>query len=135
MSLPEFKAKLVLEATVSPSEDPGKVSRAMRNVLGDARCEESVDPVSARLTTEDHRALVHIRDQLRDRHVRTAAKKQMLLNSTGGSTSLMLNRQAAAAGVIALCGSPEESPLGPIHLTVHSEMIDAAIDWLTAYAG
>jgi len=135
MSQPEFKAKLVLEADVSPSEDAGRVSQAMKNVLGDARCDASVSPGSARLTTEDPRALLHIRDQLRDRHVRSAARRQMLLSISGRSTSLMLNRQAAAAGVIALCGSPEESPLGPIHLTMHSETIDAAIDWLTAYAG
>ena len=135
MSQPELEAKLVLEATVSPSEDPEKVFRAMESVLGDARCERSTRPGSEKLTTEDPRALVQIRDQLRDRHVRSAAKKQMLLKSTVGSASLMLNRQAASAGVIALCGSPDESPLGPIYLTVHSEKIGAAIDWLTAYAG
>ena len=98
-------------------------------------CEASLSPGSARLVTKDLRALVHIRDQLRDRHVRTAARKQMLLNSSGRSTSLMLNRQAAAAGVIALCGSPEESPLGPIHMTLRAEKIGSAIDWLTSYAG
>jgi len=135
MSAPEFRTKLLLEATVSPSEDSEKVSRAMRNVLGDVVCEARVSPGSVRLVTQDPRALVRIRDALRDRHVRPAAKRQMLINSTGRSTSLMLNRQAAAAGVIALCGSPEESPLGPIYLTLHSEKIGSAIDWLTAYSG
>jgi len=135
MSQPEFEANLILEATLSPSEDPGKVSQAMKNVIGEVRCDEHIGPGSATLTTEDPRALIHIRDQLRDRHVRSAAKKQMLLNSSESSTSLMLNRQAAAAGVIALCGSPEESPLGPIYVRVHSKRIEAVIDWLTAYAG
>ena len=135
MSRPEFKARLVLEATLSPSEDPARVVQAMTNVLGEARWDTSVNPGSARLTTEDPGALVYIRNQLRDRHVRTAAKKQMLQSSSDRSTSLMLNRQAAAAGVMALCGSPEESPLGPIYLTVYSEKIDAAIEWLTAYSG
>jgi predicted RNA binding protein with dsRBD fold (UPF0201 family) len=59
----------------------------------------------------------------------------MLLNISECSTSLMLNKQAAAAGVIALCGSTEESPLGPIYLTAESEQIATVIDWLTAYAG
>lgn len=135
MSQPEFEANLILEATLSPSEDPGKVSQAMKNVLGEVRCDEHTGPGSATLTTEDPRALIHIRDQLRDRHVRSAAKRQMLLNSSESSTSLMLNRQAAAAGVIALCGSPEESPLGPIYVRVHSKRIEAVIDWLTAYVG
>lgn len=135
MSAPDFKANLVLEATVSPSEDPERVSTAIRKVLGDAVCDASVSSRSARLSTEDPRALVHIRDQLRDRHVRAAARRQMLLNSSGRTASLMLNRQAAAAGVVALCGSPKESPLGPIYLTLRSEKIASAIDWLTAYSG
>ena len=135
MSQPELKAKLVLEATVSPSEDPEKVLQAMKSVAGEAQCDITTDPHSARLVTEDPSALARMRDQLRDRHVRSAARKQMLLKSSGRSTSLMLNRQAAAAGVVALCGSPEESPLGPVYLTIESEKIDAVIDWLTAYAG
>jgi len=88
-----------------------------------------------RLVTEDPRALAHIRDQLRDRHVRSAARRQMLLKSSGRSTSLMFNRQAAAAGVVALCSSPEESPLGPIYLVLESENIDATVDYLAAYSG
>jgi hypothetical protein len=135
MSQPEPKAKLVLEATISPSEDPAKVLQAMKKVVGEASCDFATTPHSARLATEDPRALVRVREQLRDRHVRSAARKQMLLSISECSTSLMLNRQAAAAGVIALCGSPEESPLGPIYITVESEKIATVIDWLTAYAG
>ena len=135
MSQPDFKARIVLEATVSPSEDAEKVSQAMKNVLGEVRFDSSTSQNSTSLTTEDSKALFRLRNQLRDRHVRSAARKQMLQSSSGRSASLMLNRQAAAAGVIALCGSPEESPLGPLYLTVHSEKVAAAIEWLTAYPG
>jgi len=135
MTQPEVRAKLTLDATVSPSEDPEKVLRAMKNVVGESECETSTDSHSARLVTEDPRALAHVRDQLRDRHVRSAARKQMLLKSSGRSTSLILNRQAAAASVVALCGSPDESPLGPVNLVIESERIEAVMDWLTAYAG
>lgn len=135
MSQLEFKARLVLEATVSPSEDAGKVFRAMENVFGGAHFDSSSSPGTATLMTEDPKALLHIRNKLRDRHVRSAARKQMLLSSSEGAASLMLNRQAAAAGVIAICGSPEESPLGPIRLTLRSQEIAAAIEWLTAYVG
>jgi predicted RNA binding protein with dsRBD fold (UPF0201 family) len=132
MSRPEFRAKLALEATVSPSEDPSKVLQAMKKIMGEGQCEMTTGSRSARLVTDDPRALIHIRDQLRDRHVRSAARRQMLLNSSDRSTSLMVNRQAAAAGVLALCGSPKESPLGPMYLTLESEKIGAVIDWLTA---
>jgi predicted RNA binding protein with dsRBD fold (UPF0201 family) len=135
VSQPEFRSRLELNATISPSEDPAKVVQALKNILGEANCEVSLTPTAVKLLTDDSKALVHIRDQLRDRHVRTAARKQMLLNSAGRSASLMLSRQAASAGVVALCGSAEESPLGPIYLTVRSDKLDATIDWLTAYAG
>jgi predicted RNA binding protein with dsRBD fold (UPF0201 family) len=135
MSPPEPNATLALEATVSPSEDPEKVLQAVKNIVGEAQFNTNAGPHSVRLVTEDPRALVHIRDQLRDRHVRSAARRQMLQKSSGRSTNLMLNRQAAAAGVIALCGSPEESPLGPIYLILESENIGAAVDYLAAISG
>lgn len=134
MPPPEFGTKLTLEARVSPSEDPAKVEEALRNVVGGIQGEEVFDSRSARLTTVDARALSHIRDQLRDRHVRSAARRQLMLNVKGGTTSMMLNRQAAAAGVVALCGGPEESPLGPIYATIESDRLDGVLDWLTAYS-
>ena len=135
MSHPEFRAELVLEAKVSPSEDPEKVAAALKKIVGDARSEAGIRGSSAYLWTDDLGAFARIRDQLRDRHVRSAARRQMLLNARGRSTSLMLNRQAAAAGVIALCGSPEESPLGPVDVRVESDELEAVIDWLAAYPG
>lgn len=128
-----FRAKLTLEATVSPSEDATKVAGALRNITGGFG-EAGTGVASAELTTEDTRALSHIRGQLRDRRIRSAARRKLLLNTTGRTTSMMLNRQAAAAGVIALCGSPDESPLGPIYATLESERVAELIDWLTAYA-
>jgi predicted RNA binding protein with dsRBD fold (UPF0201 family) len=135
MSQPDFRATVTLEATIAPSEDPAKVAEALGRIVGEVPGEVLGASSSARLATDDRRALTRIRDQLRDRHVRAAARRQMLLNTRGHSTSLMLNRQAAAVGVVALCGSPEESPLGPICVTLESGTLDAVIDWLTAYSG
>ncbi len=86
-----------------------------------------------RLVSEETGCLDTLRDQLRDRHIRGAARKLLLSELKGGSTSLMLNRQAAAAGVVALCSSADQSPLGPIYATMDSRQIAAVIDWLTAY--
>jgi hypothetical protein len=135
MSRPDLDARVTLEAAISPSEDPAKVSRALLNVVGGGSAEVLSGSTSARLATSDFKILTHVRDQLRDRHIRAAARRQMLLNAQGNSTSLMLNRQAAVVGVIALCGSAEESPLGPIHMTIESETLEAVIDWLSAYSG
>ena len=134
MPPPEPRARAVLEASVSPSEDPAKVVKALRNILGDSAATESEGERSARLRIEGLRGLDHVKEQLRDRHIRSAARRQLLLNRRGNETSLMLNRQAAASGVVALCGSPEESPLGPVYLTIRSGELEAVIDWLAAYS-
>lgn len=133
MAQSDPRSRLVLRATVSPSEDPAKVKAALENVVGGA-AEATVGKGSVELSTDDPGALRHIRDQLRDRHVRSAARRQLLSSMDRKSASLLLNRQAAAAGAVAVCGSPEESPLGPIFLKVRAERVSGVVDWLTAYS-
>lgn len=129
----ELDFKVRLEATVALSEDPEKVLAAMLNVLGDAQHTQRVTKEAAVVESSDRRSLDRLHDQLRDRQVRGAARKRFLFGREAGRTTVMLNRQAAAAGVFALCDSEEESPLGPIYLTVESRNLDAVIEWLAAY--
>ena len=109
------------------------MAAAVGNVVGADPKNVEIRQDSARFRTKDPRVLLRIKEKLRDRHVRSAARRQLLVNMKGRSTSLMLNRQAAAGGVLALCGAAEESPLGPIYLTIHSGRLSAAIDWVAAY--
>lgn len=127
-------ATLILEASISPSEDPSKVISAMQKVIGNAQNQISANSNSARLVTRDPKALSWVRDQFRDRRIRSSVRRQFVVNRSRHRTSLMLNRQAATAGVVAVCGAPEESPLGPIYLTVESHQLDGLIDWLAAYS-
>ncbi len=134
MSQIDFRAKIALKANISPSEDPDKIVGALENVLGQPIGAISLGSRAVRLVTDEAKVLLRMRDQLRDRHVRSAARRRLLVNREKNSTSLMLNRQAATTGVLVVCGSPEESPLGPIYLTIESERLDAVIDWLTSYS-
>jgi predicted RNA binding protein with dsRBD fold (UPF0201 family) len=109
------------------------VLAAMRTVLGD--CDFSVDesPTSIRLRSTSSRCLQKLHDQLRDRHVRDAARRLMLASLEGSVLPLKLNRQAAAAGVLALCSNAVESPLGPLNLEIETDAPEKLIDWLTAH--
>jgi len=116
------------------SEARDRVISALRNCLpGRLTVEEgqgwligwSDDPVS----------LSRLYEALRSRQVLSAARRLLLRNLRGRETVLLLNKQAAYANTIALCESYEESPLGPIELTISSEHLEDLIDWLAPRIG
>jgi predicted RNA binding protein with dsRBD fold (UPF0201 family) len=129
---PDPSAKVRLEAAVAPSEDPEKVMSAIRSVVVGTTHEE-VGKSEVRVVAEGSATLQRLRDQFRDRHVRGAARRLLIAGARGDSTTLMLNRQAATEGVVVLCGAPEESPLGPIYVTITCRGMEGLIEWLTAY--
>lgn len=129
----EFDARVVLKGTVAPSEDPQIVLNAMRNVLGEAEYKARETQRLIRVESSAPENLDRVHDQLRDRQVRGAARRRFYAGRSGNKTTVMINRQAAVAGVVALCDSEEESPLGPIYLTVESKSLDELIRWLTDY--
>jgi len=130
---PDFVLEIVLAASVSPSEDPRKVAEAMKSVVGNSKYDLQERHSRITVRSDDPRALDKMHDQLRDRHVRGAAQRLLLRGREGDSTRLMLNRQAAIAGVIVLCGNEKESPLGPIIMTIRSKQLDAIVEWLASY--
>jgi len=105
----------------------------MLNVFGECDCSVEQGPASVRLSSTSSRCLQKLHDQLRDRRVRDTARRLMLASLEGRVLPLRLNRQAAAAGVLSLCSSAVESPLGPLNLEIETEDPQQLIDWLTAH--
>ena len=118
---------------MAPSESREKVLAAVRKVLPEATEASGRGTGGVELVSERVESLVVLHDQLRDRRVRGAARRLLLARLRGSSTSIILNRQAASAGVVALCSSEEQSPLGPIVVTIESKGVQAVIDWLSSY--
>ncbi len=129
----ELSAKIFLEATVAPSEDPAKVLAAVEAVIGTATHSVSGGAHLIQVESRGPEGLDRLHDQLRDRQVRAAARRRFAAGRSGDKTTVMVNRQAAAAGVVVLCDSEEESPLGPIFLTIESGKLDDVIQWLTEF--
>ncbi len=103
----------------------------MTNLLGECAfiLEEGGDEL--RIASEDRGCLGRIHDQLRDRHVRSAARRLMLKQGRlENGLRLLFNRQAAFVGVVSLCSDGLESPLGPIIMEIESQDPDQLIDWL-----
>lgn len=130
---PDAAVRVRIEATVALSEDPERVLGAIRNVLGEVPHSHEVTINTAIVESSDPRSLDRLQSQLRDRQVRAAARKRFLAGTKGDTATVMVNRQAAAAGIVVLCDNEGESPLGPIYVTVQSRRLDAVIGWLTAY--
>ncbi|MDA4123108.1 MAG: hypothetical protein OK456_08025 [Thaumarchaeota archaeon] len=128
----ESEVKLRVFATISPTEDKNKVLTAVTHLLGECAFIVEEGAGGLRIASEDPGCLRLIHDQLRDRHVRSAARRLMLKQGRlDNGLRLLFNRQAAFAGVVSLCSDGLESPLGPIIMEIESKDPDLLIDWLT----
>jgi predicted RNA binding protein with dsRBD fold (UPF0201 family) len=122
-----------VEAPLNPTEDPEKVLRAIRNLLPNctptiARTDErhaKFEGLVAR--TED---LDNLKSLLRQEAIRDAARKILFKSISGSSIVVHLNKQAAFAGKASFCERYDESPLGPITLTITTETPEQLVDWL-----
>lgn len=118
-----------VRAGISPSEDPQKVLEAILNVM--PGCTVEIRGRTAETRSEGMVALDTIRESLASRQTLGGLRRNMAGNVRDNTTKFLLNRQAAYAGVAAVCDTPEESPLGPIEVEVESRRIDDIILWMS----
>jgi hypothetical protein len=122
-----------VETPLNPTEDPEKVLRAVRNLF--PNCSPSIvrsDERHGKLEGSMSRLedLDNLRILLRQGVIRDAARKILLKNISGSSIVVHLNKQAAFAGKASFCERYDESPLGPVTLTITVENPEQVIDWL-----
>lgn len=132
VSSPEVE--ILVETSVKSTESSAKVVDAVKKLFS-TDGEISVEPDRVVYFSNNIESLRYLKDQFRDRRVRSSARK-LLLSNQGGEDSLqtyvLLNKQAATVGIGALCDDPSESALGPIVVRLRSNNLIATIDWLTA---
>jgi predicted RNA binding protein with dsRBD fold (UPF0201 family) len=122
-----------VETPLNPTEDPEKVLRAIRNLLPScaptiARTDERHAKFEGSLTSLED--LDNLKALLRQEAIRDAARKLLFKSISGSSIVVHLNKQAAFAGKASFCERYDESPLGPITLTITTENPEQLIDWL-----
>jgi len=118
-----------VEAPVNPSEDPQKVINAVENII--ERCSPEFrygSRVIGHATGSESLSLLY--EQVRSRSAMGVLRRMLLDNRAGDSTWFLLNKQAAAVGIAAIVEDEQESPLGPIRVTIRCEELDSLIDWL-----
>jgi uncharacterized protein len=126
--LQDENVELRVETILNPSEDPEKVKKCLVNVANGCRPVTKDGCVEA--TCRGIMSLHHIRVGVRSKSSLGVFRKLLEWNRKGNVTWFLLNKQAAYSGVISLAEHYEESPLGPIRVTITSESLDTIIEWL-----
>ncbi|MFZ0512131.1 MAG: RNA-binding domain-containing protein, partial [Candidatus Nitrosopolaris sp.] len=120
--------ELKVEASVNPSESPERVITAVANVI---ECSPELRygnrVIGRSLGSESLRTIY---EQIRSRSAMGVLRRMLVNNRGAYSTWFLLNKQAAATGIVVMIEEEQESPLGPIKVTLNCEEIDALIDWL-----
>jgi len=123
------------EAEVRPTEDVEKVLKAVSNLLAFRDDEIKLEDLGSRylmLIAESRRVsvLLPLHSLARRDRVLDTLRKYMLNNLGGNTLTLKFHKQTAYAGHISLLTYDDESPLGPIIVTISSDKIREIIDWL-----
>lgn len=128
--IPEIDCKIEAVCEINPSEDPQKIEQAFSNILDDF--DLKIEPYSATAASSKIESLSKIRESIQNHHSQKVYWRFLESNLDGDETWLYLNKQAAFVGSIALCEHDNESPLGPIKITIRSKNIEGLMEWLTS---
>ena len=122
---------VIVESDILPTEDESKVERAVRNIfpLIEIRLEEN-NGKRIKVYAKGLKILSELHNLLKKNRIRAAARSIMMRSISASSITVALNKQAAYAGHVSFTTDPNESPLGPIILTIQSPKPQEVIDWL-----
>lgn len=120
--------KVHIDCTVHPTEDAEKILMALRNIFPEIAFNVKSHTIHA--SSNSTICLEEIREDIHNKRSHKSFHKQFRKNTRNDSFWFYLNKQAAFANVIALCEHDDESPLGPIRVSIKSDQIDTIVEWL-----
>jgi uncharacterized protein len=119
--------EIIVQTYINPSEDLEKVNFAIKNVFPNSNF--ILKDNKLHLSTEKLEDLKKIKDQIRSRSTISVLKKVLYNNQNMDITWFLLNKQAAFSGVVVVAEEEDESPLGPIKITIKNQDIEEIIAW------
>jgi predicted RNA binding protein with dsRBD fold (UPF0201 family) len=129
MNIPTIKCKVEIICPVNLSEDLDKIKQAISNIFPDLTIKNEIFSIKAQ--SNELKSLEKIYETISSSQSQKIYTRNLENNLEGDSTWFFLNKQAAFVGIVAICDESEESPLGPIKVTLTSSNIDAVIDWIS----
>ena len=128
MKIPNINCKIEMICPVNLSENPEKVKQSISNIFPFS--EIINENFSIKASSNELRSLEKIYETIIATQSQKSYTRNLENNLEENRTWFFLNKQAAFVEKIAICDESEESPLGPIKVTLTSSNIDGVIDWL-----
>ena len=129
MKIPNINCKIEMICPVNLSEDPEKVKQAISNIFPFSEIKN--ENFSIKAQSKELRSLEKIYETILSTQSQKSYTCNLENNLENDSTWFFLNKQAAFVERVAICDEAEESPLGPIKVTLTSSNIDEVIDWIS----
>jgi len=128
MKIPNINCKIEMSCSLNPSEDPAKVEKAIANIFPYSIIKYENFTMFAQ--SKELRSFEKIYETIHTNQSQKTYGRNLENNLENDTTWFFLNKQAAFVERVAICDEPEESPLGPIKVTLTSSNIDGIIDWI-----
>ena len=128
MNIPSLSCKIEMFCTVNPSESIEKIEKVISNIFPYSIINNNNLSINAQ--SKELRSFEKIYQFIHNNKLQKNYLRSLEDHLQDDTTWFYLNKQAAFVEQIAICEESDESPLGPIKVTLTSSNIDAIIDWL-----
>ncbi len=119
--------EIKVQTPINPTEVKKKVEQAIENIFPDSEYITEDNKIS--ILSSKLEVLKKIKEQVRSRRTTAVLKRVLYNNYNENMTWFLLNKQAAFSGIVALVESEDESPLGPIKITIKNYDLDKINEW------
>ena len=130
MNIPSLSCKIEMFCTVNPSESIEKIEKAISNIFPYSIINNNNNNLTIHAQSKELRSFEKIYQFIHNNKLQKNYLRSLEDHLQDDTTWFYLNKQAAFVEQIAICEESNESPLGPIKVTITSSNIDAIIDWL-----
>ena len=128
MNIPSLSCKIEMFCTVNPSESIEKVEQTISSIFPYSVIKNNEFTINA--ISKELRSFEKIYHFIHNNKLQKNFLRSLEDNLENDTTWFYLNKQAAFVEQIAICEEFDESPLGPIKVTLTSSNIDRIIDWI-----
>ena len=128
MNTPNLSCKIEMFCTINPSESIEKVEQTISRIFPYSVIKNNEFTINA--ISKELRSFEKIYHFIHNNKLQKIFLRSLEDNLKNDTTWFYLNKQAAFVEQIAICEEFDESPLGPIKVTLTSSNIDRIIDWI-----